>query len=158
MNDRSILRFITVISLSGLALLFKKGSVKDWFLVFLFKSLLSTFLDIPVTEKRLVKYPVRYFPKYFKTNIVFDYILFPLTCVIYSQITYKWKPIQAILGVFLLSVPMTVAEEILNKKTNLIQYGKKWNWTNSFSYLTATFLASRFFITGIRFISERRER
>lgn len=156
MRDKTLLHISTGMGIAGWSLLFRKGPLKDWFLVYLFKTLLSTLTDLPVANKKIVKYPVRYFPKAFNTNIVFDYVLFPLLCVVYSQFTNKWKPLKTILSVFILSAPMTVIHYWLAKNTQLIKYSRRWSWFHTLSLLTATFWLSRAFIASIRFLSKKR--
>lgn len=156
MKDKIILRLITLVGLGGFLLFFRRGPIKDWFLVYLFKALFSAIIDTPVANKNLVKYPVRYFKKYFKINVVFDYIIFPLTCVLYSQMTRGMSTTKGILSVFTLSIPMTIAEEILDRYTNLVKYSRQWSWKNTLIYLTVTFWASRFFMGLVRYMDNKR--
>lgn len=156
MNDKKILKIITVLGISGWAFLFKKGPIKDWFLVYLFKAFITTMIDGPVVKKKLVSYPYRYFSKFFETNIIFDYVIFPLLCVFYSQFTYKLKPLKIISSVFLFSIPMTIIQWWLEKYTRLVKYGKNWSSLHTLSVLTVTFWSSRIFIATIRFLNRRR--
>lgn len=157
MKDRTILNFFTVIGISGsVCFLFrKKGDIKDWFLIFFIKTLVSTVLDGPVVKTNYVQYPHRYLSKLFDSNIVFLYILFPLSCVIYNQFTYKMKPTISILSVLLFSGPMAILEHFLEKNTNLIKYNRGWNSFISFIVLSFTFLLVKGFIEGIRFFDQK---
>lgn len=157
MKDKMILRFITVLGLSGGVFLLRKGSAKDFFLVFLFKAVVSSLIDTPIAKKKIVQYPKRYFRNTFNINIVFDYLVFPLACVIYSQLTKKANTLKTILSVFLLSVPMTILEEILERNTRLVKYSNKWSWFHTLFYLTVTFWSSRFFVAAIKLIDQYRE-
>lgn len=156
MKDKVILRLITLVGLGGFMLFFRRGPIKDWFLVYLFKALISAITDTSVANKKLVQYPVRYFKKTFKINIVFDYVIFPLVCVLYSQATRGMSTTKGILSVFSLSIPMTIAEEMLDRYTNLIKYSRQWSWKKTLIYLTLTFWASRFFIGAVRYIDNKR--
>ncbi|MGM0877744.1 MAG: CBO0543 family protein [Bacillota bacterium] len=156
MKDKIILQIMTIIGLGGWSLLFRKGPIKDWFLVYLIKTLITTLINSPVTKKKLVNYPYRYFADSFDTNIIFDYVIFPLLCVIYSQFTYKLKLLKTILSVFIFSVPMTVIEVWLDRNTRLVKYSRKWNWFHTLLVLTVTFWASRGFIASIRFLNQKR--
>jgi hypothetical protein len=156
MNDKNLLKIISILGISGWAFLFRKGPIKDWFLVYLFKTLITTMIDGPVVKKKLVSYPYRYLSKYFDTNIIFDYVLFPLLCVFYSQFTYKLNPFKTIFSVFLFSVPMTAIQGVLEKYTRLVKYSRKWSWLHTLSVLTMTFWSSRGFIALIRFLNRRR--
>ncbi|WP_339146155.1 MULTISPECIES: CBO0543 family protein [unclassified Sutcliffiella] len=157
MKDKIILQIITVLGLGGWSLLFRKGPIKDWFLVYLFKTFITTLIDGPVTKKKLVTYPYRFLANIFETNIIFDYIIFPLLCVFYSQFTYKMKLLKTIVSVFLFSLPMTVIQEWLERNTQLVKYSRRWSWINTLSVLTMTFWSSRIFIAWIRFINQKRK-
>lgn len=155
-NDKKILKIITILGICGWSFLIKKGPIKDWFLVYLFKTFITTMIDGPVVKKKLVSYPYRYFSKFFETNIVFDYLIFPLLCVLYSQFTYKLKPSKIIPSVFLFSAPMTIIHWWLERYTKLVKYGKKWTSFHTLGVLTMTFWSSRGFIALIRFLNRRR--
>lgn len=156
MKDKTILRLITAISISGWFFLFRKGSIKDWFLIYLFKIMLTTLLDGPIAKKKLVKYPYRFLEKLFSTNIIFDYVLFPVLCVLYSQLTLKMKRMQIIVSAFIFSAPMTYVHNWLEKNTRLVKYGKGWNWVHTLTVFTMTFWCSRVFIAWIRVLDQKR--
>ena len=157
MKDRTILNLLTIFGIGGsiFFLLRRKGELKDWFLIFFIKTLVSTVFDGPVIKKKFLQYPHRYFPKFFDSNIVFLYILFPLSCVMYNQFTYKMKPLKTILSVFLFSGPMTLIENWLEKNTNLVKYHKGWNGYITFIVLSFTFLLVKGCIEGIRFLDKK---
>ncbi|MFC0273490.1 CBO0543 family protein [Metabacillus herbersteinensis] len=158
MKDRTILNLMTIFGIGGsiFFLLRKKGAIKDWFLIYLCKTLVSTLLDGPVIKKKYLQYPYRYFPNLFDSNVVFLYVFFPLSCVMYNQFTYKMKPLKTILSVFLFSGPMTLMENWLEKNTKLVRYHKGWNGFYTFSVLSFTFLIVRVFIECIRFLDKKR--
>lgn len=157
MKDKTILNLLTILGISGsiFFLLRRKGELKDWFLIFFIKTLVSTVFDGPVIKTKYLQYPVRYFPKLFDSNIVFLYVLFPLSCVIYNQFTYKMKPLKSILSVFLFSGPMTLMESWIEKNTNLVKYNKGWNSYFTFIVLSFTFLLVKGCIEGIRFLDKK---
>lgn len=157
MKDRTILNLFTIFGIGGsiFFLLRRKGDLKDWFLIYLIKTLVSTLFDGPVIKRKYLKYPHRYFPKLFDSNIVFLYILFPLSCVMYNQFTYNMKPLKSILSVFLFSGPMTLIENWLEKNTKLVEYHKGWNSYITFIVLSFTFLLVKGCIKGIRFLDKK---
>jgi len=156
MKDKTILNIITIIGISGMTFLFRKGPIKDWILVYLLKMLVCTFMDIPVIMKKFVKYPKRYFPKYFDSNIVFVYIIFPLLCVLYNQYTYKMKLIPTIPSAFKYSVPMALVEKWLEENTQLVKYSNGWNSYYTLAYLTFGFWIVRATIGAIRLLDQKR--
>jgi hypothetical protein len=151
------LNLLTIFGIGGsiFFLTRKKGDLKDWFLIFFIKTLVSTVFDGPVIKTKYLQYPHRYFPKFFDSNIVFLYILFPLSCVMYNQFTYKMKPLKTILSVFLFSGPMTLFEKWLEKSTNLVKYHKGWNSYLTFIVLSFTFLLVKGCIEVIRFLDKK---
>jgi hypothetical protein len=157
MKDKKIMNLITIFGIGGsiFVLLRRKGDLKDWFLIYFIKTLVSTLLDGPVIKTKYLEYPHRYFPKLFDSNIVFLYILFPLTCVMYNQFTYKMKPLKSFLCVFLFSGPMAIFETWLEKNTNLVKYHKGWNGFISFVVLSFTFSLVKGCIEGIRFLDKK---
>jgi len=157
MKDKTVLKIITAVGFGGLSLLFRKGPIKDWVLIYLLKTLVCTFLDVPINKKKFVKYPKRYFPNFFDSNIVYIYVIFPLLCVMYNQFTYKMNAIKTIPSVFLYSVPMSLAERWLERNTNLIKYHKGWNGYYTLSFLTFGFWIVRAAIEGIRYLDQKRE-
>ncbi|WP_100407647.1 CBO0543 family protein [Bacillus solitudinis] len=159
MKERTILNLLTIFGIGGsiFFLLRRKGDLKDWFLIYFIKTLVSTLLDGPVIKTKYLQYPHRYLPKLFDSNIVFLYLLFPLSCVIYNQFTYKMAPLKTILSVFLFSGPMTLLEKWLESNTNLVKYRKGWNSYITLVVLSFTFLLVKGCIEGIRFLDKKIE-
>ncbi|WP_442853530.1 CBO0543 family protein [Bacillus sp. FJAT-27231] len=71
---------------------------KDWLFVFFIKSYYALLADKLVVNKDYVKYPSRV-PKQVKTSVVFDYILFPISCVFYNQLIKDSHILQCLLKV-----------------------------------------------------------
>mgnify|MGYP005830454319 CR=1 FL=1 len=157
MKERTILNLLTIFGIGGsmFFLLRRKGDLKDWFLIYFIKTLVSTLIDGPVIKTKYLQYPHRYFPKLFDSNIVFLYILFPLSCVLYNQFTYKMKPLNTFLSVFLFSGSMTLMENWLEKNTNLVKYRKGWNSYITLIVLSFTFVLVKGCIEGIRYLDQK---
>lgn len=141
--ERKILRFLLFLGIGLLPVIFRKKPVKDWFLVFFFKGYVSSFIDSIVTTEKWLNFPVRFLPKNFQINILFDYLLFPITCVAFNQISYHSKIPGIILKCFYFSIPMTILEALFERYTNLIKYKKGWHWYHTLLTETCTFLLSR---------------
>ncbi|GAE28797.1 CBO0543 family protein [Halalkalibacter hemicellulosilyticus] len=151
MKDRSLLYLITAIGMSGWVLLFRKRDhFKDWLIIYLFKTLVSTLMDGPVIKRKFLQYPIRLFPKWFDSNIAFLYLIFPMLCVMYNQFTYQMKPIKTFFSVFLFSLPMAGIEHWLEKRTNLVEFNKGWTSVHTIFVLTLTFWFVRLFIYTVR--------
>ncbi|WP_445487553.1 CBO0543 family protein [Niallia sp. 03133] len=60
------------------------------------KSYYASLVDKLIVNKGYVQYPTR-FPSKVKTSLFFDYILFPITCVFYNQLTKDSRILQCLL-------------------------------------------------------------
>ncbi|WP_251395383.1 CBO0543 family protein [Metabacillus litoralis] len=155
-SEINILRSLFAFGIISFIPLMRKKPTKEmneWLIVFFIKSYISSYLDIIVNKKGFVKYPVNLF-KIFNTSVLFDYLLFPLACVYYNQLT-KNSTLKGILTrVLFFSVPIAFVEDILVKNTKLIKYKKGWNSIISFISLTLTFLVVRALISVIRYFNK----
>jgi hypothetical protein len=148
--ERRILSGLLAIGLGLLPVVFKRDKLKDWIIIFFLKGFLSSFLDSTVTKQKKVSYPVRFLPEYFRINVLFDYLLFPITCVAYNRLTYHSNAIGIFLKAFLFSIPMTVTEVIFERNTKLIKFHNGWRWYDTLLSETAIFLFIRIFIGAVR--------
>ena len=122
---------------------------RDWIVILLFKGIIDFTWGSPVVNLKLIDYPVRLFPHYYNTCILFELWVFPILCVWYNQVT-KDKSFLPIIGYALLfSAGMTMIEYPIEVYTELITY-IEWSWFTTFYTLTITFLMSRAFIAFYR--------
>jgi hypothetical protein len=147
--EKNILRFLLVFGLIAFVKLMRQSPTKDWMMIFLFKGYLSSILDKLVVRKGYIKYPVKLF-KSFDISFIFDYVLYPISCVYYNQVTKSSNVLGILLKVFYFSIPMSLVEHFFETRTSLISYKKGWNIYTSLVSLTTTFLISRVFIAIIR--------
>jgi hypothetical protein len=153
-HEERILLLLLVFGIIALVNLIRKPPVKDWVIIFLLKAYISSILDKFTVKKGFLVYPVKLI-KFFDTSFIFDYLLFPVACVYYNQVTYQKSLFAIISRVLLFSIPMTIVEQWLEYKTDLVKYKKGWNWKYTFSTLSVTFLLVRSLITMIRNESEQ---
>lgn len=140
------------IALINIVLLFyfvQKPPIKDWLLVFLLKVFISTSLDQFVVSAGLIEYPVRFFPNYFNTSLLFDYLVFPILCLIYNQTTYHSTVRMILFQAMVYSGVMTVVEWLLERYTDLVHY-VRWDAMTTFFSLLFTFLFVRAAMAVIR--------
>ncbi len=147
--EKYTLRFLLVFGLIMFANLMRKPPTKDWLLIFLFKGYISSILDKTIVTKKKIIYPVK-LVKWFDISFVFDYILFPVVCVYYNQITKSSSLIWIIIKIFYFSIPMTLLEYFFETRTSLIKFRNGWNIYHSFLTMSLSFLVSRAFIALIR--------
>lgn len=152
-KDKLILYALTLVGFILLPIGLKKEPKKDWIIVFLLKALISGFFGNIIASTKTLEFPVRLFPKAFKSSVVYDNLLFPLLCLFYNQTTYKSKLTGIILQALIYSLPMTWIESIFEKKTSLIKYNS-WKWYYTLFTLTGTFLLVRGVMGYIRQVTE----
>jgi len=147
--EKVILRFLFLFGIGAFFNLIRKPFMKDWLIIFFLKSYISSILDVVAVKKGYLKYPVTLF-KTFDVSVLFSYILFPISCVYYNQLTKHSNVFGIIAKALYFSIPMTIVENWLEKNTQLIEYKKSWNWKYTFSSITTTFLIVRLIMGIIR--------
>ncbi|WP_071393333.1 CBO0543 family protein [Bacillus tuaregi] len=136
--------------------LVRRKPVKDmneWLLVFFIKSYISTFVDTILNKKGYVRYPVN-LVHHFNTSVLFNYLLFPIACVYYNQLTKHSSLVGILIKVFFISFPMSIIEDWLEKNTQLVKYSRGWSSKVSFYTLTLTFWLVRGLMALIRRVNK----
>lgn len=124
----------------GIALLFyslRKPQIKDWLLIFLLASFLSTFLGVLVVEEKMLEYPVRFLSNYFSSSLLYEYLLFPVVCIYFYQTTYHSRYLNMVLQCILYTSALTIMEIYFERYTDLIEY-HTWTWLHT--YISTFFL------------------
>jgi hypothetical protein len=150
--ELKILRGLFLFGILAFFQLIRKPPMKDWVIVFLLKSYLATFIDTIVVRNGFIKYPVNLF-KSFDISVIFSYLLFPITCVYFNQLTKNSRFTGVLMTCTAFSLPMAIVEHFLERKTNLIDYKKNWNWIYSLISIFITFIGVRSLYKLISFAS-----
>jgi hypothetical protein len=134
--ERLILRMLFLSCLASIPFVFKRKNLMMHLLIFFAKGVLLTSFDSIFIKRKKIAYPIRPFAKVFDTNILFDLLFFPLLSVIWVRSTYNTKPIVTVLRSLWFSVPMSILQYFIEKKTKLF----KWNdWTILDTFLSINF-------------------
>ncbi|WP_423408928.1 CBO0543 family protein [Heyndrickxia sp. MSNUG] len=155
-HEKNILWALFIFGIFSFFQLVKKPPLKDWLMIFLLKGYIASILDNLLVKKGYLKYPVSLF-KTFDISVLFSYILFPVTCIYFNQVTKNNGLIAIFLKSILFSLPSAIAEHWIEKKTDLIKYKKSWTSIHSFTSIASTFLAVRFLMGGIRKWTQKEE-
>jgi uncharacterized membrane protein len=115
----------------------------------LLKSYIASILDNLLVKKGYLKYPVNLF-KIFDISALFSYLIFPISCIYFNQVTKNSSIKGILLKCVLFSLPSAIAEHWLERNTKLIKYKKSWTSFHSFISIFSTFLMVRFLMTLIR--------
>lgn len=151
--EMNILKALFIISLGLFINLLRKPPIKDWLLVFFLKSYFATFIDNLLVRKGFLKYPVNLISG-FDISVLFSYLLFPISCVYFNQITKTSSVFDIVKKCLYFSVPSAIAEHFLERKTKLISYKKSWNSYYSFLSIAFSFLIVRALMGMIRSFSK----
>ncbi|MEH7883731.1 CBO0543 family protein [Bacillus sp. JJ1609] len=155
-DEKKVLWVLFFFGIFSFFQLVKKPPIKDWLIIFLLKGYIASILDNLFVKKGYLKYPVTLF-KTFDISVLFSYIIFPVTCIYFNQVTKNSGLIAIILKCILFSLPSSLAEHWIEKKTDLIKYKKGWTSFHSFTSIASTFLAVRFLMGGIRKMTQWEE-
>ncbi|GAE25598.1 hypothetical protein JCM9140_1601 [Halalkalibacter wakoensis JCM 9140] len=138
-----ILRFGVVFGLVSSFTLFKRPSSKLWISLYLSNCLFNYLFDKSLVETKQIEYPVRFKPKIFKINVIYDFLVCPFLSVWYCQSTYhsKWSGIIGKLILF--SIPQAIYEVLLERKTDALKFKGKWKWLYSFYLVFLVKIISR---------------
>ncbi|MDP4105930.1 MAG: CBO0543 family protein [Bacillota bacterium] len=109
----------------------------------------SSILDTIVVKMGYLKYPVTLL-KPVNISFGFDYLLHPIACVFYNQVTKSSNIVGILIKTLCFSISMSVTEHFIEKKTDLIKFKKGWTSFTSFWTITITFLFSRLIIALVR--------
>lgn len=148
-QEKLLLRVLFVIGIGSFLNLLRKPPLKDWLIIFLLKSYIASILDNLLVKKGYLTYPVK-FLKTFDVSVIFSYLLFPVTCIYYNQVTRNSSIVGILVKCLLFSLPIAIAEHWIERKTNLIKYKKSWTSFYSLGSIAATFLFVRFMMILIR--------
>ena len=157
--SKVILRIMALLGLFSFTFAFRKKPIKDWLIVYFITALSSILIDIILVEKKLLSYPIRIFPKYFKFHLVFDTLLCPIVSIFYNQLTYKDKTIIRIVGKLLLfTIPQLLIEVLTSRYLNMVKWHKWWKWHHTFISMNVKYLVIRMFVQLVRRISKNMEK
>lgn len=147
--EENTLRALLTIGILAFFRLMRKPPVKDWLLIFFLKSYIASILDNLLVKKGYLKYPVSLF-KTFDISVIFSYLIFPVACIYFNQVTRNSGVLSIIFTSFLFSAPSAAAEHWLERNTKLVNYKKNWTSFHSFASIAFTFLLVRMVMGGIR--------
>jgi hypothetical protein len=143
--ERALLIAAWAITTAVLILFVPKDQIREAFVIFAFKQILTWVLGLSVAELGLLEYPVREFANATKTSFCFEFYVYPSVCVIFNLYfpEGKKKLIKVMHYVYYCSL-ITVIEVLIERYTNIIDY-VHWHWSITWISLFLTFYATRKF-------------
>ncbi|CAM3589210.1 CBO0543 family protein [Cytobacillus oceanisediminis] len=147
--EKKLLNLLFGMCIFSVPFLFKGKKMRETLVVFFSKGVLATLIDAYVVGTKRVEYPVRPFPKIFKTNLVYDILFFPLLSVIWVKISYNDNLRNILLKSLIFSVPMSIAQWYFEKNTRLFKW-RKWSIFHTFGSVCFTLFTIRGFVGFIK--------
>lgn len=143
--EKKLLNLLTTLCFVSLPFLFKGSKMRENLLIFFSKGVLSTLVDAYVVGTNKIEYPVRPFPKIFKTNLIYDILFFPLLSVIWVKVSYNDRLSKILMKSLIFSVPMSIGQWYFEKNTRLFKW-KKWSMFHTFGSVCFTLFTIRGFV------------
>ncbi|QGQ46068.1 CBO0543 family protein [Metabacillus sediminilitoris] len=140
--EKKLLKLLNVLCLICLPFLFRGSKMRENLLIFFSKGVLATLIDAYVVGTQRVSYPVRPFPKIFKTNLIYDILFFPILSVIWVKISYNDNISKILLKSLIFSVPMSLGQWYFEKNSRLFKW-KKWSPLHTFGSVNFTLFTIR---------------
>jgi hypothetical protein len=133
----------------ALGLLFfgvQKRNIREAVLSFLFMQSFDFLLSVFTVQFKLISYPVRFFSYVCRTNISFEFLIFPAVSVLYNlHYPLNGKRFRKLLYSLIYPTVLTVLEKIIETYTRNIKY-LHWNWFLSWiSMAVSLYIAYLFF-------------
>ena len=118
--EKKLLNLLTALCVVALPFLFKGPRMRENLVIFFSKGVIAVLIDAYVVGTKRLEYPVRPFPKIFKTNIIYTILFFPLLSVVWVKLSYNDKLSKILLKSLLFSVPMSIGQWYLKKIRNYL--------------------------------------
>jgi len=151
--EKILLRMLTAGCVATVPFLFR-GKRRENFLIFFAKGVLATLVDAYVVGTKKISYPVRPFPKIFKTNIIYDVLFFPLLSVLWVKMTERDHLGKKLLKSLVFSVPMSFGQWYFEKNSKLFKW-KKWSPLHTFASVNFTLFTIRGFFGLIKYLDKK---
>jgi hypothetical protein len=151
--EKKLLNFLLAVCIASFPFLFKGPKMRENLLIFFSKGVIATLFDAYVVGKQKLEYPVRPFPKIFKTNIIYDILFYPILSVIWVKISYNDNFGKILLKSLIFSVPMSVGQWFMEKNTGLFKW-RKWSTFHTFACVNFTLFTIRGFVGLLKILDK----
>ena len=122
-----------------------KHKIREAFVIFAFKQLLTWVLGLLVVELGLLEYPVREFANATKTSFSFEFYIYPVACVVFNfYYPVNKTKFAGLMHYVLYCSAITIIEIVIERYTSIINY-IHWHWSITWVTLYLTFYATRKF-------------
>ncbi len=155
--EKKLLKLLLALCTGSIPFLFKGPKMRENLLIFFAKGVIATLIDAYVVGKQKLEYPIRPFPKIFKTNIIYDMLFFPLLSVIWVKISYNDHFGKILLKSLIFSIPMSIGQWFMEKNTGLFKW-KKWSALHTFASVNLTLFMIRGLVGLIKIMDKFKDK
>jgi len=142
MLDKFLLLCFSVLGICLFIFSLKKQPIKDWLLSFFLTAFFANIIGTAAVDLKLLEY-LKITPN-FDTGSFYELIFLPVVIIYFYQSSYRSNIPGIIFQCLLYTLVLTIAEILITKYTNLIEY-TNWNWL-------VTFITVFCFMIGVRFL------
>jgi hypothetical protein len=145
-TERLLIILAWVITVILLLMFVPKKRIREAFLVFMFKQVITWLVGLMVVELRLLEYPVRSFAYACKSSFDFEYFIYPSFCVLFNLHYPECKSsTRQFLHYIYYCSALTFIEVLVEKYTDILNY-IHWAWYITFiSFLITFFMSHKFY-------------
>jgi hypothetical protein len=147
--EKMLLWIFFFIGMMLFVLILREPKIKEYLLVFLLTSYISSLIGVIVVEENMLAYPIKFLENHFDSSILFGYLIFPIVNVYFYRTTYDSKWAVILLQALVYATGLTIFEMILEKYTDLIDY-ISWTWIYTFFSTMVFMLLIRTMIIGVK--------
>lgn len=141
-TEHVILGIAWLITIGMLLLFVPKNKIREAWVIFFFKQLLTWVLGLAVVELGLIVYPIDIFSHASKTSFTFEYFIYPSICVIFNlHYPSKKGRFRRLLHYISFCTAITLVEVFVEAYTDIIEY-ISWTWYITWITLFVTFYVS----------------
>lgn len=120
-----------------------KPPFNEWALVYFMSGFIAVFIAVILVEHERFEFPIRFLSAYFSTSLLYEYLVLPISCVLFNKTSYFSSFKRSFVIACVYSIALTVAELILLLQTELIIY-HNWTLLHTFVSLILFLLASKY--------------
>jgi hypothetical protein len=144
-KEYGIILFQWVITTGLLIRFIDKSKIREAFVAFTCKQILTWILGLVVVEFGLIEYPVRLFANANKTSFTFEYFVYPAICAIFN-VNFPEKKSKINISIYYISycTIITILEVLVERNTRVLKY-IHWSWYTTWITLFITFFITRRF-------------
>lgn len=133
MIEKLLIKFGILFGIILFPTLFRSPSYKLWIPFFIWNGLVNHLFNLILVKSKKIRYPIRFMPKVFDINFVYDYLVCPYITIWFCQSTYNDKFPNILKKLIFWGMPQVIYEILLEKNTDALEFKNGYKWFHSLS-------------------------